>query len=130
MPQTQRSHNIRPINLSNSDLSAEKKFKLRVKRIHRRRVTALSLVMFVIVTAFSFQLYQSRQTKAQTQVQWVQQQHKLQRARSQYRDLSNQVRQLHNAEYLDNLIRYRFNYSHDGEIIYNIPNEANKNLNF
>lgn len=130
MPQTQRSRNIRPINLSNGDLSAEKKFKLRVKRVHRRRLAALLLVMFLIVVAFSNQLYQSRQNKFQIQVQWVQQKHKLYRARTQYRDLSNQVRQLHDAEYLDNLIRYRFNYSHDGEIIYNIPNEANKNLNF
>jgi cell division protein DivIC len=130
LPQIQRSNNIRPINLSNDDLSAEKKFKLRVRQVHRRRTSILMLIFGGISLAFGGQLYQAHQIKAQTQTQLVQQQQKLHNARSRSNDLHAQVRQLHDPEYLDNLIRYRFNYSRDGEIIYNIPSEANKNLNF
>ncbi|WP_181189103.1 FtsB family cell division protein [Bombilactobacillus bombi] len=130
MPQVQRLNNVRSININNNDLSAEKKFKQRVRQVHQRRLSALFLVLGGVAALLGSQLYQAHQINAQTRTQLVQQHHKLRQARAQRTDLRNQIHQLHDPEYLDNLIRYRFNYSHDGEIIYNIPNESNKNLNF
>lgn len=130
MQQPRRRRNMYPIKLNNSDASAENKFKLRIIQVHRRRITLLLAVGLVILVALGSRVVQAQQEREQTQVELNQHQKRLQQTKQKQANLQIEVRQLHNPEYLDNLIRYRFNYSKDNEIIYNIPNEANQNLNF
>lgn len=130
MQQPRRRRNMYPIKLNNSDASAENKFKRRIIQVHRRRITLLLAVGLVILVALGSRVVQAQQEREQTQVELNQHQKRLQQTKQKQANLQTEVRQLHDPEYLDNLIRYRFNYSKDNEIIYNIPNEANQNLNF
>ncbi|UQS84023.1 FtsB family cell division protein [Bombilactobacillus thymidiniphilus] len=125
-----KNNNVSPINLNNDDRSAELKFKRRVSLVHRRRIVFLLVVLLIVLLLGFNRLYRAYKSQITTNNNLTSQQHKLHEATRQKADLDNEIKQLHQPEYLDNLIRYRFNYSKDGEIIYNIPNEANKNINF
>lgn len=125
-----KTNNVSPINIDNEDRSAERQFKRHVQAVHRRRVTVLLGVLALISLLFGGRIYQANKTQAVTKQSVLQQKQKLTAAKNKNADLQNEIQQLHRPEYLDNLIRYRFNYSKNGEIIYNIPNESNKNLNF
>ncbi|UQS82335.1 septum formation initiator family protein [Bombilactobacillus folatiphilus] len=130
MPNQTNLANVSQINIDNNDLSAERRFKHRVRVVHRRRTAILIVFLVIFSIILGWHIYQANHSKALAQEAMTSQERKLAKAKDKRADLKTEVKQLHDPEYLDNLIRYRFNYSKDGEIIYNIPNEANKNLNF
>ncbi|NVY96309.1 septum formation initiator family protein [Lactobacillus sp. DCY120] len=130
MPRLRRSQVKQPLNLDNADLSAETQFKQRVQKVHRRRLGALALLGTLVFAFLGGHIYQAYAQKQTFQAQLVQQKHQLQATRKKGADLKVEIQQLHDPDYLDDLIRYRFNYSKDNETIYNLPGSTNQNLNF
>ena len=43
-------------------------------------------------------------------------------------DLKEQIKQLNDEDYLRKLIREKYSYSKDNEIIYNLPTDVTKNI--
>lgn len=130
MQRLSRQDNVSTIHLNNNDASAERKFKNRVKTVHYHRMVALGAILAVVCIFFGTQVYQVQEAQANTQTQLKQDQKRYRNVKAKRSELKNEVKQLHDNEYLDNLIRYKFNYSKKGEVIYNVPEQANKNLNF
>src|SRR5699024_12340210 len=53
---------------------------------------------------------------------------KLEKVKAKNADLKEQIKQLNNEDYLRKLIREKYSYSKDNEIIYNLPTDVTKNI--
>jgi Septum formation initiator len=95
--------------------------KRRIRLVHRRRMLAILAIFVVGVIFFGVQIMRAQNTNRQLQAQVAQQQKKLQQVQSTKQDLKVQVDQLHDDDYLNKLIRYKYDYSKNGEIIFSLP---------
>lgn len=96
----------------------------RVRLIHRRRFLATFAFLLVCVALLGVQILHAQKTNQRLQTQVEQQQHALKQARQTKRDLKVQVNQLHDDDYLNKLIRYKYDYSKNGEIIFSLPDNG------
>ncbi|WP_261806591.1 FtsB family cell division protein [Lapidilactobacillus luobeiensis] len=92
-----------------------------VHRVHRHRLIALLVVLTVFALILGNQLLRAHQTQQELQASIVTQQKKLKQAQTTKKDLQIQVDQLHDDDYLNKLIRYKYDYSKQGEIIFTLP---------
>ncbi|HAT53698.1 MAG TPA: dihydroorotate dehydrogenase [Lactobacillus sp.] len=93
---------------------------------HRRRNRALRiLAVFALIAVLSFWAYE----KNMASLNKINQQNattsrQLKAANTKNGQLTQQVKQLHNDAYLTQLIRDKYLYSKNGEIVYNLPKNS------
>ncbi|MFC6316196.1 septum formation initiator family protein [Lapidilactobacillus achengensis] len=92
-----------------------------VRRVHRRRLLFLGVLVLIFAALLGNQWLRSQRTQRTLQANIAVQQQKLKKAQQQQEDLQIQVDQLHDADYLDKLIRYKYDYSKKGEVIFTLP---------
>ena len=92
------------------------------RRVHIRRFERIVAAFLLIFLFLGFQIVRSRHALAkvntnihQTEVQLVDQ-------KARGRELNQQVKQLHDPEYIQQVIRSKYNYSKQGETVYNLDN--------
>lgn len=83
------------------------------------------LIIFVIVAAiFSFSYIRNLIALHNVRKENYETVQKLKRERKQNKRLKQEEKQLHNSDYLGQLIRAKYLYSKNGELIYNLPNDS------
>lgn len=75
------------------------------------------LVIFLI---FGIQIFQSKRTLADINGNIRHAQSQLTKQKQKNQQLQRQIKLLHNPEYIQQVIRAKYNYSKKGEIIYNL----------
>lgn len=92
----------------------------------QRRVRAIRILigfavaLVLCVWAYGRNLASLHQINQQTTVA----QKQLSSAKAEHGQLNQRVKQLHNDDYLTQLIRSKYLYSKDGEIVYNLPSNS------
>ena len=81
------------------------------RQVHIRRCRRIMLAFLVIFIILGIQIFQSKRTLASLQSQ-----------RKTSRQLKQQIQQLHDPEYAQQVARAKYNYSKKGETIYNLDN--------
>lgn len=89
--------------------------------VHRRRLLAIFAIFILCLIFFGVQIMRAQNTNRQLQAQVTQQQKALREVQSTKQNLKVQVDQLHDDDYLNKLIRYKYDYSKNGEIIFSLP---------
>ncbi|MFQ9706436.1 MAG: FtsB family cell division protein [Limosilactobacillus pontis] len=89
-------------------------------RVHVRRCERIVAVFAIIFLFLGFQIVRSRHslTKVNASIRQTQTQLAAQKAKGQ--KLNQQVKQLHDPEYIQQVIRSKYNYSKKGETVYNL----------
>lgn len=83
-------------------------------------VSGLLLFFLVIFLIFGIQIFQSKRTLADINGNIRQAQSQLTKQKQKNQQLQRQIKMLHNPEYIQQVIRAKYNYSKKGEIIYNL----------
>ena len=84
------------------------------RHVHKRRCQRIIAVFLVIFLIFGIQIFQSKRTLADINGN-------IRQAQSQLtKQLQRQIKMLHNPEYIQQVIRTKYNYSKKGETIYNL----------
>lgn len=99
--------------------------------IHRRRLIRESIVttiMVVVILVLGIQLFHAYQQKAQLNHQVRIDRVELAKARTQHKQLTWNVKQLHNKDYLEQLIRQKYDYHKPGETVYSLPGDVAKDV--
>lgn len=97
-------------------MEARRRYRIKV---HVRRAKIIYGVILAILLIFGGQLLQSHQQLTRVNHQIAQQRAVLRDKRATGRRLSRQVTLLHDPDYLQQLIRSKYNYAKKGETIYN-----------
>lgn len=88
-------------------------------RVHVHRAKIMYSIILVVALILGFQLWQSKQTLAKVNQNIDQQRTVLKQKQATGKKLTKQISLLHNQDYLEQLIRSKYNYSKTGETIYN-----------
>lgn len=99
-----------------------------LRHVHRRRMLILLIVLVVVLIALGAQIIGTKRTNANLQQQVQVQQKQLSKTKATNDNLKIQVKQLNNKTYIEKLIRYKYDYSKKGEIIFTLP-DANSAIN-
>ena len=91
--------------------------QVRVKRCER--IVAAFLVIFLVL---GVQIVRSRHALAKVNSNIQQTETQLANQKARGRELNQQIKQLHDPEYVQQVIRAKYNYSKKGEIVYNLDN--------
>lgn len=90
------------------------------RRVHIRRCKRIVAVFAIIFLFLGFQIVRSRHSLAKVNASIRQTQTQLAAQKTKGRDLNQQVKQLHDPEYIQQVIRSKYNYSKKGETVYNL----------
>lgn len=99
-----------------------------LQHVHRRRLWILLAVLFLIMLGLGSQIIRTKQNNDHLQQQVQVQKKQLNKTKETHENLKIQVNQLNNKTYLEKLIRYKYDYSKKGEIIFTLP-ETNSAIN-
>ncbi|WP_367342502.1 septum formation initiator family protein [Limosilactobacillus sp.] len=91
-------------------------------RVHAKRRRVIVGVTLLLVLIFGFQIISTRHSLAQVNSQITQTQRSLKQKQSTNRQLKGQVKSLHNPDYLQQVLRSKYNYAKKGETLYNLGN--------
>lgn len=101
----------------------QRQMKLERDRIVHRRLWMLSLAFLGLVIIFcSFQVVNYKHRLHQVQQQEVVARKELAKEESKQAKLKQQVTQLKDMNYVEKIIRDKYNYTKKGETNYNLPN--------
>ena len=89
--------------------------KAYARKIHKRRFLAMIGIIGVFVLVFGVQIWKNQRQLGQTQTQLTKQ-------KSKQKQLNSHIKELNDPEYLQQLIRSKYNYAKKGETIYNFAN--------
>lgn len=92
------------------------------RRVHVRRCERIVAVFLLIFLFLGFQIVRSRQSLAKFNTNIHQTEIQLADQKAKGRELNQQVKQLHDPEYIQQVIRSKYNYSKQGETVYNLDN--------
>ena len=92
------------------------------RQVHIRRCRRIMLAFLVIFIILGIQIFQSKRTLAKVNGNIAQYQASLQSQRKTSRQLKQQIQQLHDPVYAQQVARAKYNYSKKGETIYNLDN--------
>lgn len=91
-------------------------------RVHAKRRRIIVGVTLLLVLIFGFQIVTTRHSLAQVNSQITQTQRTLKQKQATNRQLKGQVKSLHNPDYLQQVLRSKYNYAKKGETLYNLGN--------
>ena len=94
--------------------------KNRNRQIHKRRCKRIIAVFFVVFLIFGIQIFQSKRTVADINGNIQQAQSQLKKQKQKNQQLQRQIKLLHNPDYIQQVIRAKYNYSKKGETVYNL----------
>lgn len=94
--------------------------RIRGRQVHRRRCKRIIAVFFVVFLIFGIQIFQSKRTLADINGNIQQAQSQLTKQQQKNRQLKRQIKMLHNPDYVQQVIRSKYNYSKKGETVYNL----------
>lgn len=93
-----------------------------VHHVRRRRFVIIMTVFAMLVIFFGFQLWKSHQSLNHVNNQIRTTQAQLTSEKKKQARLNQQIKNLNDSEYLQQLIRSKYNYAKKGETIYNFAN--------
>ncbi|MFC6322787.1 FtsB family cell division protein [Companilactobacillus baiquanensis] len=96
-----------------------------VKKIHKRRLTAIGIAFALVICVLGFQIFNAHQAYSKTVGNIEVSQKKLDKQRATKSDLKVEKAQLNNKSYLEKYIREKYMYSKPGEQVYNLPDATN-----
>ncbi|MDR3189575.1 MAG: septum formation initiator family protein [Lactobacillaceae bacterium] len=115
----QMNNNIRPLNHTAARFPAEQATHAQIVHRRRRRVFYCIMVGAIVasVMAVLFQYQQLREASANSQYQ----QEQLAKSKKVNKDLNQQRKNLKDDAYVEKLIRSRYMYTKEGEVVFNLP---------
>lgn len=93
-----------------------------VRRAHIKRCKRILLIFSVIFLLLGFQIIQSKRSLAKINASIRTSKIQLARQKDIGKDLKQEKKQLHNPDYLQQIIRSKYNYTKKGETVYNLDN--------
>ncbi|KRK65004.1 hypothetical protein FC72_GL001631 [Companilactobacillus tucceti DSM 20183] len=96
-----------------------------VKKIHKRRLTAIGVIFALVICVLGFQIINAHQAYSRTVDNIAVSQKKLEKQRATKSSLKVEKAQLSDKSYLEKYIREKYMYSKPGEQVYNLPDSAN-----
>ncbi|WP_318767154.1 FtsB family cell division protein [Lactiplantibacillus carotarum] len=97
--------------------------KQRVSQVRRRRFTLIVAVFGALMLLFGYQLINTRSNLHQVNREVATSQVKLKQAQQKNDQLETQIKQLNNKDYLQKLLRSKYDYTKSGETVYSLPND-------
>ncbi|OAZ74199.1 FtsB family cell division protein [Lactiplantibacillus plantarum] len=95
----------------------------RVAQVRRRRFVLIVAVFGALILFFGFQLINTRSNLHQVNRQVATSQVKLKKVQQKNNQLESQIKQLNNKDYLQKLLRSKYDYTKSGETVYSLPND-------
>ncbi|MFW6757526.1 FtsB family cell division protein [Lactiplantibacillus plantarum] len=95
----------------------------RVAQVRRRRFILIVAVFGALILFFGFQLINKRSNLHQVNRQVATSQVKLKKVQQKNNQLESQIKQLNNKDYLQKLLRSKYDYTKSGETVYSLPND-------
>ncbi|MEG6580618.1 FtsB family cell division protein [Lactiplantibacillus plantarum] len=95
----------------------------RVAQVRRRRFILIVAVFGALILFFGFQLINTRSNLHQVNRQVATNQVKLKKVQQKNNQLESQIKQLNNKDYLQKLLRSKYDYTKSGETVYSLPND-------
>ncbi|WP_349604123.1 FtsB family cell division protein [Lactiplantibacillus plantarum] len=95
----------------------------RVAQVRRRRFILIVAVFGALILFFGFQLINTRSNLHQVNHQVATSQVKLKKVQQKNNQLESQIKQLNNKDYLQKLLRSKYDYTKSGETVYSLPND-------
>ena len=95
----------------------------RVAQVRRRRFILIVAVFGALILFFGFQLINTRSNLHQVNRQVATSQVKLKKVQQKNNQLESQIKQLNNKDYLQKLLRSKYDYPKSGETVYSLPND-------
>ena len=95
----------------------------RVAQVRRRRFILIVAVLGALILFFGFQLINTRSNLHQVNRQVATSQVKLKKVQQKNNQLESQIKQLNNKDYLQKLLRSKYDYTKSGETVYSLPND-------
>lgn len=95
----------------------------RVAQVRRRRFILIVAVFGALILLFGFQLINTRSNLHQVNRQVATSQVKLKKVQQKNNQLESQIKQLNNKDYLQKLLRSKYDYTKSGETVYSLPND-------
>ena len=119
-----KQSNITPLNAKSANqLNLEERKMRYCQVVHLRRRVVLVAVMLV-VTIFAMVNYHTQYVKYETAAQSLETaKSNLDKANKTNANLKQEVKDLGDNSYLEKLIREKYMYSKDGEVVFNLPGE-------
>ena len=96
----------------------------RVTQVRRRRFILIVAVFGALILFFGFQLINTRSNLHQVNRQVATSQVKLKKVQQRNDQLEGQIKQLNNKDYLQKLLRSKYDYTKSGETVYSLPNDS------
>ena len=94
-----------------------------VAQVRRRRFILIVAVFGALILFFGFQLINTRSNLHQVNRQVATSQVKLKKVQQKNNQLESQIKQLNNKDYLQKLLRSKYDYTKSGETVYSLPND-------
>ena len=119
-----KQSNITPLNAKSANqLNLEERKMRYCQVVHLRRRVVLVAVM-VVVTIFAMVNYHTQYVKYETAAKSLETaKSNLDKANKTNANLKQEVKDLGDNSYLEKLIREKYMYSKDGEVVFNLPGE-------
>ena len=95
----------------------------RVAQVRRRRFILIVAVFGALILFFGFQLINTWSNLHQVNRQVATSQVKLKKVQQKNNQLESQIKQLNNKDYLQKLLRSKYDYTKSGETVYSLPND-------
>ncbi|MCT4457409.1 septum formation initiator family protein [Lactiplantibacillus paraplantarum] len=95
----------------------------RVAQVRRRRFILIVAVFGALILFLGFQLINTRSNLHQVNRQVATSQVKLKKVQQKNDQLEGQIKQLNNKDYLQKLLRSKYDYTKSGETVYSLPND-------
>ena len=95
----------------------------RVGQVRRRRFVLIVAVFGALMLLFGYQLINTRVSLHSVNQQVATSQVKLKQAQQKNSQLETQIKQLNNKDYLQKLLRSKYDYTKSGETVYSLPND-------
>ena len=96
--------------------------KAYARKIHKRRFLAMIGIIGVFVLVFGVQIWKNQRQLGRVNAQIQQTQTQLTKQKSKQKQLNSHIKEMNDPEYLQQLIRSKYNYAKKGETIYNFAN--------
>lgn len=92
--------------------------------MRRRRFVLIVAVFGALILFLGFQLINTRSNLHQMNRQVATSQVKLKKVQQRNDQLEGQIKQLNNKDYLQKLLRSKYDYTKSGETVYSLPNDS------